>query len=87
LEYFTLLIPEFLLILHIDGSMICIFNGNFNVDRAVRPLSKRVVAIPNDAITSAIIFRGRMVVKISKMIKALLVSPANLGNTNRHFGV
>lgn len=58
---------EFLLILHVDVYAICIFNHNSS---AVRPPSKRVDTIPDDAIVRAILFHERMVSKISEKEKS-----------------
>ncbi|UYV66834.1 hypothetical protein LAZ67_4003034 [Cordylochernes scorpioides] len=43
---------EYLLILHVGVSITCIFNGNFNAECAVRPPSKRIAAITDDAIAT-----------------------------------
>ncbi|GFY31208.1 transposon Tf2-6 polyprotein [Trichonephila clavipes] len=47
----------------------------FNAECVVRPPSKRVAAIPDDAIASAILFCDRMVAKISERRKVLPVPP------------
>ena len=72
-DWSTLPISDFLMILYVGLSVICMFNGNFSAQCAVRPPSRRVAAIPDDAITSAASFRNRMVAKISKMRKVLPV--------------
>jgi len=53
-------------ILHIGISAICIFNSNLSVECTVQLPSKRVTTIPHDVISSKILFRARMVDKISK---------------------
>lgn len=58
-------IPEFLLITHVDVSMIYIFNGNFSAEYVIRLQSEKFVVIPSNANVSAIVFPNRMVVKIS----------------------
>jgi len=44
-DWSTLSIPEFLLIFHVDVSVMCIFNVNVSAECAVWPPSKRVAAI------------------------------------------
>lgn len=63
------------MILHVGVSVVCKFNGNFSAECAVRPPSKSVAAIPDDAIASAILFRDRMVAKMIEMRKVLPVPP------------
>ncbi|GFU77381.1 hypothetical protein TNCV_3193391 [Trichonephila clavipes] len=46
------------------------FNSSFHAECVVRPPSKRVAAIPDDAIASAILFCDRMVAKISERRKS-----------------
>ncbi|GFU28200.1 hypothetical protein TNCV_3762561 [Trichonephila clavipes] len=57
--------------LHVGASVFCKFNSSFHAECVVRPLSKRVAAIPDDAIASAILFCDRMVAKISEKKKSL----------------
>jgi len=61
--------------LHVGVSVICIFNSNFSAECAARLLSKRVAAIPDNAIASAIIFRDHMAAKISETKIVLPVPP------------
>ncbi|GFX55069.1 transposon Tf2-6 polyprotein [Trichonephila clavipes] len=61
--------------LHVGASVFCKFNGSFNAECVVQPPSKRVTAIPDDAIASAILFCDRMVAKISERRKVLPVPP------------
>ncbi|GFW93774.1 transposon Tf2-6 polyprotein [Trichonephila clavipes] len=61
--------------LHVGASVFCKFNGSFNTEYVVRPPSKRAAAIPDDAITSAVLFCDRMVAKISERRKVLPVPP------------
>jgi hypothetical protein len=49
-------------------------SGSFSAECAVRPLSKSVAAIPDDATASAILLCDRMVANISE-INVLLVPP------------
>ncbi|GFU90260.1 transposon Tf2-6 polyprotein [Trichonephila clavipes] len=61
--------------LHVGASVFCKFNSSFHAECVVRPPSKRVAAIPDDAIANAILFCDRMVAKISDRRKVLPVPP------------
>jgi hypothetical protein len=51
------------MVLHVGVSVIFTFNGNCSAECAVRSPSTRVAVIPDDAITSAVSFRDRMIVQ------------------------
>ncbi|GFX54985.1 transposon Tf2-6 polyprotein [Trichonephila clavipes] len=62
--------------LHV-GAVFCKFNGSFNAECVVQPPSKRVAAIPDDAIASAILFCDRM--KLLKLVKEESLPPVPPG--------
>ncbi|GFU32384.1 transposon Tf2-6 polyprotein [Trichonephila clavipes] len=64
--------------LHVGASVFCKFYGSFNAECVVRPPFKRVAAIPDDAIASAILFCDRMVAKISKRRKSLACTTGSI---------
>jgi hypothetical protein len=57
-------------ILHVGNSVISTFNGSFSTECAVRSPSRRDATILDDmAITSAVLFRDRMIVNDLSPVK------------------
>lgn len=70
-------VSEFLVILHIDLTVISMLSDNFSAKCTVRPPSRRVFAIPDDEITSLVKFHDCMIVKINNMRNFTPVPPEN----------
>jgi hypothetical protein len=55
--------------------LLCIFNGNFSAEWAVRPPSSKVAAIPDEVSASAILFCERIIANINEIKKVFPVPP------------
>lgn len=70
-----LAIALFLAMLQIGVSLICMFNGNFKAECAVRPPSTRVAAIPDEANARATPFRDLILAKSNEIQNVFPVPP------------
>ena len=71
----TFAIAEFFEMLQVEVSLLGIFNDNFSGEWVVRPPSKNVTAIPDEASASAISLCERSFTKINEINKVFSVPP------------